>query len=155
MPWCGRRMSVSAERSGTPQWVASFALLGVFALGIVSGAALWHLAQRSGPHPPPPWRERPGPRRPLPPGAELERMLDLAPEQAANVRAILEESRERMHQEAEATRARILEVLTPEQREIFETLRPPRPPFPGEPEFGDRPPPGRGPRGRFRPRAGG
>ena len=146
---------MSAERAGTPPWVASFALLGVFALGIVAGASLWHLAQRSGPHPPPAWRERPGPRRDLPPGAELERLLDLDSEQAARVRQILEESRERMHQEAEATRARILEVLTPEQRELFETLRPPRRPFLPGPEFGERPPPRRGPRGRFRPQTDG
>ena len=61
----------------------------------------------------------------------------------AQLRAILDASRERLHSEAETTRGRIREILTPEQRARFDRMRPPPPPpgpFPGPPP--GAPPPG-------------
>ena len=106
------------------------ALLGLFALGVVSGglgAHLYYARALERPPGPPPFLGRF-------PGSPLERHLDLTPEQRRAVRQILDES----HREAEALRhdlaprlrdvmersqERIREVLTPEQRERFEELR--------------------------------
>lgn len=110
---------------------AVLALLGAFVLGMIAGGAILHIARMALPPPP-------GPRPPGPPPIErLEHDLGLDRDQVDKLRRIMEASRERMHGEAEATRARIREVLTPEQRTRFDRMR--RPPPPGFP-----PPPRRG-----------
>jgi hypothetical protein len=103
---------------------------------MVAGGAILYIARMAlppppGPHPPP------GP----PPIRRLEHELGLDREQVEKLRAILDESREKMHDQAEATRARIREILTPEQRSRFDRMKPPPPP----PGFG--PPPRGGPGG--------
>jgi len=116
-----------------PQRSGVLALLAAFALGIVTGAALLHLwhAERGFPGGPPPPRD--------PPIAHLERELHLTPEQSSRIRAVLEEGRTSFHDQAEAVRGRIREVLTPEQRTRFDAMRPPPPPPP--PPFGGPPGP--------------
>jgi hypothetical protein len=113
---------------------AMAAVLGLFVVGILVGALGYHLWL--GPHPFAGGAL--GPRGPMGhPGSfaeHLERRLGLSPEQKEQIEAILAES----HAEAEALREellpqvrahmerthdRILEVLTSEQREEFETLR--------------------------------
>jgi len=114
-----------------PQRSGVLALLAAFALGLVTGAALLHLwhAERGFPGPPPP-RE--------PPITHLEHELHLTPEQSARIRAVLEQGRSSFHDQAEAVRGHIREVLTPEQRTRFDRMRPPPPP---PPPFAPPPPP--------------
>lgn len=110
---------------------ALLALAGLFLLGTLAGGLGAHLyyaraIDRPPPGPPPIFGRFMGPR--------LERALDLTPEQADQLRRVLEESR----REAEAMRremaprmremmvrgeARIEEILTPEQHERFDELR--------------------------------
>lgn len=105
---------------------------GLFLLGILVGALAMHLyyAVGSPAHP-----RFPGPGRAHRPdfSQRLERELDLTPEQARRIDAILAESRAegealhaemlpRVREQMERTRARIAEVLTPEQRDRFEEL---------------------------------
>ena len=132
--------SPGAGRAG-----ATLLLVATFALGMIAGGALLHIARLSlGGGPPPPGPPPlGGPREPPSPLVHLADELDLSAEQIERVRDILDESRNRMHDEAEATRARIRELLTPEQSERFDSMR--RPPFPpggpgpGRPH-GSRPP---------------
>jgi len=126
---------MASESSSSRASNAVLALLAAFVLGMVAGGAVLHIARMA--LPPPPGPRPPGP----PPIRRLEHDLDLDREQVAKLRKILDASRERMHEEAEATRARIREILTPEQRERFDRMKPPPPP-PGFP-----PPPRRGPEG--------
>ncbi|HEX5042785.1 MAG TPA: hypothetical protein VFV75_07750 [Candidatus Polarisedimenticolaceae bacterium] len=116
---------MNAQRSGV------LALLAAFALGIVTGASLLHLwhAERGFPGPPPPRQ---------PPLVHLQRELHLTPEQSTRIRAVLEEGRSTLHDQAESVRAHIREVLTPEQRSRFDAMRPPPPP---PPPFAPPPPP--------------
>ncbi len=117
-----------ASRAG-----ATLLLIATFTLGMIAGAASLHIARFAvgpPPGPPPP----PGGRL----GAVLERELGLDADQAARVREILADSRERMRDEVEASRKRIRELLTPEQRERFDTMGPrdpmhPLPPPPRRP----------------------
>jgi hypothetical protein len=129
-------MSAPASETAVPRaQSAVLALLGAFVLGMVAGGAILHIARMAlpppGPHPPP------GP----PPIRRLEHDLGLDREQVEKLRAILDEGREKMHDQAEATRARIREILTPDQRARFDRMKPPPPP----PGFG--PPPPGGPEG--------
>jgi hypothetical protein len=98
---------------------------------MVAGGAILHIARTA--LPPPPGPRPPGP----PPIRRLERDLGLNREQVEKLRTILDESRERMHDQAEATRSRIREILTPEQRARFDRMKPPPPPpgFPPPPDF--------------------
>ena len=117
---------------------AALVIVGTFTLGMIAGAALLHIARRAmgPPHGPPP-----GP----PPIERLQRDLDLSAAQVEQLREIVDGSRERMHAEADSTRNRIRAILTPEQRERFEAMRPPPPPGrPGPPPWGGPPPPGPG-----------
>jgi hypothetical protein len=115
------------RRSGL---LALLALLGAFALGMITGGSLLHLWQAGRPFPPPPPRREP-------PVVHLQRELGLSPEQSSRVRRVLEEGRGEMRAQADRTRDRIREVLTPDQRRRFDAMRPPPPP----PPLGAPPPP--------------
>jgi len=124
--------------------IAFVYVAGLFLLGILVGALGMHLWYAQRPLPPP--FDAPGVARGGPghqPGRgpghgagpffleRLERQLELTPEQSRQVEAILEESHReatelheemlpRVQAQLEQTRQRILEVLTPEQRQKFE-----------------------------------
>jgi hypothetical protein len=135
---------VTAPGQPPARFSATVVLLAVFVLGLVAGASLFWLA---GPLVLGPPRGRP----PEPPVAHLVRELSLTPEQAERLRTIFEESRTRMHAQAEATRERIREILTPDQRERFDRMGPPPPPPGFPPPPGGPPGPRPGPHG---PRSG-
>jgi Spy/CpxP family protein refolding chaperone len=126
---------------------ATLLLVGTFALGMISGAALLHIARLSlrGPGGPPP-----GPAG-EPPLEHMRRTLSLTPDQSERLRAVLDDGRGRIKAAADETREQIRAVLTPEQREKFDAMRPPHPPRggfgPGPPPFPppDGPPPEGGP----------
>jgi len=120
--------------------VALLSIACVFLVGILAGALATHLLYvRSFPRP----GERPRLERPGLPGGpgvgprfleRLELQLGLTPQQRREIDEILRKSRtesDKIHDEMlprvraqlEGTRQRILEVLTPEQREEFERLR--------------------------------
>lgn len=115
---------------------ATLLLLATFTLGMIAGASLLHIARWSLPRPP-----GGGPPPPGPPLHVLEHELDLSQEQVEKLRAILDDTRLRMRTQADATRDRIRELLTPAQRERFERMRPPPPPPPPPPPGGPFPPP--------------
>jgi Spy/CpxP family protein refolding chaperone len=123
--------------------IAFLYVAGLFLLGILIGALATHLwyAQRPSHRPfgprggmrPPAHEMRRGPgHRPGPFFLErIGRQLDLSPEQEQRIAEIIEESHReagalheeilpRVEAQLEQTRQRILEVLTPEQRERFE-----------------------------------
>lgn len=140
-------MSAPAEPSAPRAQSAVLALLGAFVLGMIAGGAVLYIARMA--LPPPPFGPRPpGP----PPIRRLEQELGLDREQVEKLRVILDENRTRMREQADATRARIREILTPEQRARFDRMKPPPPPpgFPppppggpgAPPPEGDGPPPG-------------
>jgi Spy/CpxP family protein refolding chaperone len=128
----------------------------IFLLGMVAGASLFYVGQRSvaSANPPPAQQGPPerGPRqeRGQPPPGPLEdmtRRFGLTDDQQTRIREILARYRGEMDGMLEASRLEIREVLTDEQREQFDTMRPPRP-------GGHRPPPGQRPpprRGRRKP----
>lgn len=120
---------VQARRTGM------LALLAAFALGMITGASLLHLG-------------RPLPHRPPgePPVVHLKRVLDLTPEQEAEIRGVLDQGRGEFRARADATRERIRGVLTPDQRERFDAMRPPPPPPPPPPPTPPTPPPPEGSR---------
>jgi hypothetical protein len=97
-----------------------------FALGMVGGAALFYAGQRSI------LRDRPAdPRRPgwlgfgeREPFERLARVADLEPAQRREVERILRETREEMRAVAERSRDRMRQVLTPEQMDKLDALRP-------------------------------
>jgi len=128
-----------SSRSGLVRSGAALVLIGTFVLGMIAGAALLHIARLSlrppagqGP------RFGPPPRPGEPPVEHLRHELDLDQDQVTRLRSVIEESRKHMRGEADATRERIREILTPAQRTRFDAMRPPPPPPP--PGFG--PPPG-------------
>lgn len=105
------------------------AVLGLFVVGVLTGALAVHLfyARALAVHRPPEWMGR-GPLV----GA-LSRRLDLTPEQQDQLREILidareegEELRQRLRPEVEAqmqrTRQRIEAILTPEQKREFDRM---------------------------------
>lgn len=132
-------MDEPAQASSRMKVVLALGL--IFTLGLVCGAALFFLGQRS--------IDRPrGPEHP--PGHPMERLnrtLGLDEEQHAEVRAILDEQRVRLDAVLEDSRQRIREVLSPEQQEIFDEIRPqrPGPPEGHRPPHGHLPPPGHRP----------
>jgi len=114
--------------------LALVSVAGLFLLGILIGALGMHLYYATKFPGPPGF----GPRghRPGGPfmGERLERELGLSVEQKQRIDEIIRESRvegealreemfPRVHAQMERTRERIMEVLTPEQREKFEELR--------------------------------
>jgi Spy/CpxP family protein refolding chaperone len=135
------------------RWVAFVSIAALFVSGIAIGALGMHVfdVRQGPPHPsgPPPHH-----------GAaidDLQRELDLSADQREKITAILEESwrageeirremKPRLDQHIADTEQRLMEVLTPAQRERFDTLRrerrvraehiflgPPGPPGPHEP----------------------
>lgn len=140
---------------------ATLVVVGAFVMGMIAGAALLHIARLSlAPSrgaddfgPPPPGGPRGPGFRPEPPVEHLTRVLGLSPDQTTRLRAVLDDGRTRMKREADATRDRIREILTADQKAKFDTMRPPPPPpppgFPPPPPGGPPPPPpeGEGPGG--------
>jgi Spy/CpxP family protein refolding chaperone len=109
-------------------------ILGVFALGIVFGAALvLVLSHLHGPHRPGPHGE---PEGGMPPRIErMFRELDLDPAQEQKVREILERSHGRIHETLDHAHEEIRALLRPEQQRKFDRMRPPHG------RGGDEPPP--------------
>lgn len=127
------------DTAPTPSRGRGLLLIGtIFLLGMISGAALFYLGQRSV-RPEPFGRAghlghgRGGPMR------VLMKELDLDAEQEKKIRAILEGRREEVHRLLEASRAEIQALLTPEQRKRFDEIHPGPRLRPGGPH---RPPPG-------------
>jgi hypothetical protein len=112
-----------ARRTGT------LLLLGVFLLGLVCGASLLFLGQRSvrelrgGERPP---LDRPGQERG--PGPML-RELNLDEKQRERILEIMRQDRQKIHAILEETRLEIRAILDPEQQEIFDRMRPEGPRF--------------------------
>ena len=104
---------------------ATLLLVGTFALGMIAGAALLHIARASMGHRP---GRPPGPFAGEPPLEHMRRTLELTPDQTDRLRGILDNSHDRIKAAADATRDQIREVLTPEQRKKFDAMRPPHPP---------------------------
>jgi hypothetical protein len=128
----------------------------IFVLGMVGGAALFYLGQRSVGGSPPARADRGGP-PPPDPLAHMVRTLDLDAAQRVQIRTILDRYRLDMDGMLEASRREIREVLDEDQQAQFDTLRPPRrgpggpggrppgPPRRGGPPRGKRPPGGERP----------
>ena len=118
-------------------------LLVIFVLGMVAGGATFYLGQRSVDRPPA--RRGPGGAAPLHPLERLSRDLDLDAEQQREIRALMDRHRTDLEALLEQSRLEIRDVLTEEQREAFDRMRPPdRGPGghpPGGPQHGKRPPP--------------
>ncbi len=109
------------------------AVVGVFALGLICGAALFlagaHLVRGH-------WRPF-GPRSGAlaARAAIITRMtheLDLDAQQQEKVRAVLERTREQVHQLIDQSRAEIRSLLRPDQQEKLDRMRPPGRHFRGE-----------------------
>jgi Spy/CpxP family protein refolding chaperone len=98
--------------------VATLLILGTFVLGMIAGAALLHIAVLTL-HGPGPFK-RQGPDGP--PIEAIRHDLDLTPEQEQKIRTLLDETHERIRAEADATRDKIRELLTPEQRQRFDAM---------------------------------
>jgi hypothetical protein len=136
-------------------WKVILATLVIFLAGLMTGAVGVHRLLKSNRLPPRaepmhPWMLRDGFR------AELERRLQLTPEQSDAIERIMREGQERVREisslvnpelqaELRAVRAEIRDTLTPEQRREFEEIIRTRRPLPPEIER----PPGERP---FRPR---
>jgi hypothetical protein len=98
----------------------------IFILGMICGASLFYMGQRSIGMPGPP----PGP----PPPAPLDHMsreLNLDPEQRMAIDRLLGEQRIRLEEFLEGSRLEIRALLRPDQQRRFDDLRPPRPEPPG------------------------
>ncbi len=129
------------ETASRPVRTQGLLLLGlVFLLGMVCGATLLYLGQRS---------VLPGGLRGLGPWgrhgrAGLERLsgeLKLDSEQTKQIEAVLRERRTQIHRLLEESRVQIRALLRPEQQKIFDTLRPERPGWRGDqPELPPPPP---------------
>jgi Spy/CpxP family protein refolding chaperone len=143
-----------AETAPNPARSKGLALIAVvFLLGMVCGASLFYLGQRSVqgfPGSRPQAYELDDRRRGGPRGGPSERIFDglgLDAEQKDRVASVLRESRTRMNRLLEESRVEIRDLLTEEQQEKFDELRPPRrrrgrPPWGKGPPL---PPPGEGP----------
>jgi len=121
-------------------------LFAVFLFGALAGASLFYVGQRSvGGARPEPLPPPPGP-RPLHPLDRMTRELNLDAEQERAIGDLLEKHRDAMESQLEQSREAIRQVLTEEQRERFDNMRPPRPEdrpeLRGGPPGGPPPPPG-------------
>ena len=140
------------EPAASPTRTRGLLLLGVvFVLGMVCGATLFYLGQRS--MLPPRAFGPDGPHS----GAGLDRLtrdLNLDPEQRKKIEAILEGRRARMQQFLEQGRSEIRDILRPDQQKTFDALPhdhggrhgwragpPPEPPPDGTPGPPPGPPP--------------
>ena len=119
--------SASARSRGT------LLLAVIFFLGMVCGAALFYLGQRSVSGRAEPGRRPPGAHRPgtMGPVDTLAQELDLDPEQREKLEEVFRLSREQLHEMMEQTRLEIREQLRPDQQEKFDNLRPHRRGRPG------------------------
>jgi hypothetical protein len=120
-------------------------LAAIFILGMVCGAALFYMGQRSIGLPGAPPRPQEGPPPPAPLD-HMSRMLDLDPGQREAIRHLLDEQRIRLEGFLEESRQEIRALLRPDQQRRFDDMRPPRPPQPGGPP----PPRGAAPPHRLR-----
>ncbi len=114
-------------------------LLSIFLMGMIAGASIFYVGQRSvGDR-----AGRPGQRgsdpKPLHPLDRMARELNLSTEQHEKLRALLDGHKEQLETLLEDSRVAIREILTKEQREQFDQMRPPGP------RHGRRPPPGHHP----------
>jgi uncharacterized membrane protein len=123
------------EDSTRKDTIRALLVLGiVFLLGMISGAALFHLGRQSAGDRPP---RGPAPLHPL------ERMrgeLDLSEDQEQAIRAILDEQRQRLEEVLEDSREAIRGVLSQEQAAEFDAMRPPRDGGRGKEPPGHEPP---------------
>jgi hypothetical protein len=123
-----------AETWGGPERTRGLVLLGtVFLLGMVCGASLFYLGQRSmmPPRPPGPWLDR------------LSRDLDLDPDQRKKIEEVLAEHRAQMRKLAEDGRSGIRDLLRPDQQKIFDAMphdHPGHHGWPGPPPDGENAP---------------
>jgi len=122
-----------SELTPGPGRATGILLLGVVVvLGMISGAALFYIGQRSIGFPPP---MGPPPDHPM---DRLARYLDLDADQQRAIEEILDEQRVRLDLVLEESREAIRAVLRPDQQERFDNMRPPGP----HRRPGRRPPPG-------------
>ncbi len=102
----------------------ALAVIGVFALGLICGAALsiasarlmwghWALVERGAAHPG---------RMAV---VRMTRELDLDAQQEEKVRAVIERTREQVHQLIDQSRTEIRALLRPDQQEKLDRMRPP------------------------------
>jgi Spy/CpxP family protein refolding chaperone len=108
------------EQAASPARTRGLLLLGVvFVLGMVCGATLFYLGQRSMLPP----LHAFGPDGPHSGGLDrLTRDLNLDPDQRKKIEAILEGRRSRMQQFLEQGRSEIRDILRPDQQKTFDAL---------------------------------
>lgn len=131
-----------AETRGGSERTRGLLLLGVvFLLGMVCGAALFYLGQRSmtPSRPAGPWRAGPHPGDLL---DRLSRDLDLDPDQRRKIEAIIEEHHAHMRKLLEDGRSEIRDILRPDQQKIFDAIHHDGP---GHHGWHEGPPPDDGP----------
>lgn len=112
-------------------------LIAIFAAGVICGGALVSLFRV--PLLGHPWKQPPGGVDPI---DRLERDLQLEPDQVDELGRIMKQQGDSLRSVLEETRLKIRETLTPEQREKFDNLRPPKSGRPGPPGRRGGPPPG-------------
>ncbi|HEX4824064.1 MAG TPA: hypothetical protein VFV19_07105 [Candidatus Polarisedimenticolaceae bacterium] len=120
----------------------SYAVVVVFALGTIFGAALTVILLHLRGGMPMPFGHHGGvhgPRAEADAMVEhMEHELGLNEAQRARIKEILDDAHDRVHQTLEETHKKIRALLTPEQQEKFDAMRPPELPFPHR---GGAPPP--------------
>ncbi|MBP7146234.1 MAG: hypothetical protein KBD01_01730 [Acidobacteria bacterium] len=114
---------------GASPWKGALAIALVFALGAVFGAALGFAALHLHGEPAPPIGGRHGLHAGRDAPERLMRELELDPDQRERIEAILQRTRETIHETLEATHREIRTVLRPDQQERFDKMRPPGPEF--------------------------
>jgi Spy/CpxP family protein refolding chaperone len=107
------------------------AVVGVFALGLICGAALLFAGARLMRSHSLPFGPRSSDRAGRYAIAHMTRELDLDAEQQEKVRAVIERTRGHVHEALEQSRAEIRALLRPDQQEKFDRMRPAGPHRPG------------------------
>jgi len=116
----------SARRPG-----GLLAVIGVFALGLICGAALLFAGARLMRSHSLPFGPRSSDRAGRYAIAHMTRELDLDAEQQEKVRAVIERTRANVHEALEQSRAEVRALLRPDQQEKFDRMRPAGPHRPG------------------------
>lgn len=102
----------------------------IFFLGMISGAALFYMGQRSAPAGAVATGRRPSgsmyPGSMMRPEDQLAKELDLDPEQRRKIGEALRSSRTQLFEMMERTRLEVREQLRPDQQEKFDRQRPHR-----------------------------